>query len=192
MSKEEEVKKIHDLKTWPMYFQAVKTGVKTAEFRKNDRDFQIGDCLNLQEWNPKTQEYTGDSLMVQITHIVQNTCFGMEEGYCLISFRQLFEPKPDEELRKEIVLFQLNLQRKYMNLPKQDWIELTDVVKEEYLKWADQILAKTARHYKARIFKALEDMELIKNHNHKKGEAKVVACPRCTYEEYKAKERNEQ
>ena len=30
----------------------------------------------------------------------------------------------------------------------------------------------------------LREMELIKNHNHKKGEVKVIACARCTFDEW--------
>jgi len=38
------------------------------------------------------------------------------------------------------------------------------------------------------VFEDLEDMGLIKEHHgHKQGEVKLVACARCTYEEYKTK-----
>ena len=50
---------IHNLKTWPEYFKLMIEGKKTFELRKNDRDFQVGDRLDLLEYNPDTQEYTG-------------------------------------------------------------------------------------------------------------------------------------
>lgn len=43
---------IHNLKTWPEYFRAVRNREKTFELRFNDRDFKVGDVLLLQEFNP--------------------------------------------------------------------------------------------------------------------------------------------
>ncbi len=42
--------KVHELKTWPESFRAVRAGAKTHEVRKNDRDFRVGDVLVLWEW----------------------------------------------------------------------------------------------------------------------------------------------
>ena len=40
--------KIIELKILPEYFEAVKSGKKTFELRKNDRDFCVGDILILR------------------------------------------------------------------------------------------------------------------------------------------------
>lgn len=39
--------KIHELKLDTFYFDDVKSGLKTFEIRKNDRDYQVGDLLSL-------------------------------------------------------------------------------------------------------------------------------------------------
>ena len=50
---------IHELKILTEYFEAVASGRKRFEIRKNDRDYKVGDRLYLREWNG--EEFTGDS-----------------------------------------------------------------------------------------------------------------------------------
>lgn len=59
----------HDLKIWPEYFQAVKSGIKPFEVRKDDRTFLEGDVLLLREWNPDTKAYTGRELRRKVTYV---------------------------------------------------------------------------------------------------------------------------
>lgn len=61
---------IHDLKIWPCFFEATATGLKTNEVRKNDRDYRRGDILNLREWDPETQKFTGRGISVEVTHVL--------------------------------------------------------------------------------------------------------------------------
>ena len=42
----------HNLKTWPSFFQAVKSKIKPFEIRENDRNFEVGDTLILEEFSP--------------------------------------------------------------------------------------------------------------------------------------------
>jgi hypothetical protein len=43
---------IHELKTWPEYFRACRSGDKTFELRLNDRGFKVEDVLVLREFDP--------------------------------------------------------------------------------------------------------------------------------------------
>ena len=64
-----EKRKIHELKTWIPYFDAVLCGAKTFEIRKNDRDFQVNDLLDLHEYDSVLKKYTGRCLIRRVTYI---------------------------------------------------------------------------------------------------------------------------
>lgn len=49
--------KTHELKLDIKYFDDVKSGKKNFEIRKNDRDFQVGDILELKAWTNDTEKY---------------------------------------------------------------------------------------------------------------------------------------
>jgi hypothetical protein len=61
----------HKLKSWPEFFEPVLQGSKRFELRRNDRDFQIGDTLILQEYEPNTNSYTGRELPMRIVYIMR-------------------------------------------------------------------------------------------------------------------------
>lgn len=58
---------VHELKTWPKYFEEVFSGRKNFELRINDRDFKVGDILHLVEFD--NNQYTGRSLTKRVTYI---------------------------------------------------------------------------------------------------------------------------
>ncbi|EHN8715626.1 DUF3850 domain-containing protein [Enterobacter hormaechei] len=59
----------HNLKICPEYFAAVRGGLKRAELRWNDREYQAGDILDLCEWDPNEEAFTGDFISVTVTHV---------------------------------------------------------------------------------------------------------------------------
>jgi hypothetical protein len=68
--------RIHELKSWPEFFNAILEGRKRHELRRNDRDFCVGDVLRLREFHNSQQTYTGRETRVRITYItsVANPC----------------------------------------------------------------------------------------------------------------------
>ena len=60
---------MHRLKCHPAEFDAVVSGTKVHEFRKNDRHFAVGDLLELGQWDPKTERFTGKWTRRVITYI---------------------------------------------------------------------------------------------------------------------------
>ena len=58
-------------KIWPEYFELVKSGKKRFELRLADFDIKEGDTLILEEWNPKTKEYTGRTIEKKVDYILK-------------------------------------------------------------------------------------------------------------------------
>ena len=81
-----EVPRVHPLKTDKAPFEPLFLGWKTAEFRKDDRGFKLGDQLHLREVDERKIP-TGRTVIAQITHI--QTGYGIPHGYCMLSFRRL-------------------------------------------------------------------------------------------------------
>ena len=85
----------HELKSWPTVFDAVKQGIKGFEARRNDRHFAVGDRLLLREWCPQTKNYSGHTLLLEVTYLLNGPSFGIETGYCVMSVRPVLrEIKP--------------------------------------------------------------------------------------------------
>lgn len=76
--------KIHKLKTWPECFAPLMFGAKPFEVRVNDRDFKVGDILQLEEWDPKTEQYTGRCVTRQVSYIME-PAFGMPKNLIVMA-----------------------------------------------------------------------------------------------------------
>jgi Domain of unknown function (DUF3850) len=82
---------VHQLKTHAPYFEAVVSGVKPFEVRRDDRGFQRGDYVRLvetthisvpgvgDEWSP-----TGREAQYEITYVLTGGQFGIEPGYVVL------------------------------------------------------------------------------------------------------------
>lgn len=75
----------HILKVRPDYFHAIWDGDKTFEIRFNDRDFKVGDVLDLRGFEPETQRFTGDHLLRSVLYVLHGGLFGLAEGYVCMS-----------------------------------------------------------------------------------------------------------
>lgn len=84
--------KIHELKILPEYFDAVRSGDKRFELRRNDRDFQKGDILRLKEWDG--EKYTGEEIDVLVRYILFNWTAGLQDGYCIMSIDTMMHNIP--------------------------------------------------------------------------------------------------
>lgn len=88
----------HDLKTHPGPFAAALDGRKRFEWRKNDRNFAVGDLLHLREYDPETELggiYTSRALVVRVTYMVAGPAFGVPDGWCVMSIAKVRTAAPE-------------------------------------------------------------------------------------------------
>jgi len=87
---------VHELKTDPKVFDAVKTGLKTFEIRQNDRDYQVGDVLLLRRTEATGEEMRAGAPLaysnvsgfgVLVTHILTGPIYGLADGWVIMSVR---------------------------------------------------------------------------------------------------------
>ena len=85
----------HQLKTWPQYWDAVASGDKTFEVRRDDRGFQKGDVVELLRCrhtmmgtyevalSPVTHQ-PAHVLRKRITYVLTGGQFGIEPGFVVL------------------------------------------------------------------------------------------------------------
>ena len=89
---------IHELKIYPEWFNAVISGEKTFEIRKNDRPFEKGDLLALNEYN--YDHYTGNSCLVYVDFIMNSPEY-IKEGMIVMSIKPCSVYRHTEPFRPE-------------------------------------------------------------------------------------------
>lgn len=80
--------KIHDLKCWREPFRAVAYGLKRHEFRKDDRDFAVGDVLRLHGFDEVNQTMLAEPAIEVVVTYISRDSFGIPDGYCVMSIAE--------------------------------------------------------------------------------------------------------
>jgi len=85
----------HELKCYPGEFEAIDSGRKTCELRRDDCGYMVGHRLLLREFDSETG-YSGRWLFVTVEHIIRAwDRAGMEGGYVVMSIKPgRFEGEP--------------------------------------------------------------------------------------------------
>jgi hypothetical protein len=84
---------VHRIKTDPDGFQAILDGRKKCDLRFNDRDYQVGQVLELLETRHTGVEmcagaplmYTGRTVRAMITHLFRDSVYGLDFGWVAMS-----------------------------------------------------------------------------------------------------------
>ena len=76
---------IRKLKILPQYFNDVLSGYKSFELRKDDRDYKVGDKLQLMEWD---KEFTDRSCIRDVIYILRDVeKYGLKKGFVILGIR---------------------------------------------------------------------------------------------------------
>lgn len=121
MQEKVKMKARHWLKSTTVHFNDVWVGRKKMEARKADRDFYIGECVLLQEYDPFTERWSGREILVRVTSILSGAEYGIIPGFVILSFEtvktahkhelsQTIDKNLEEEQRKESEKFTKGVQ----------------------------------------------------------------------------------
>jgi hypothetical protein len=89
----------HTVKIWPRYFESINSGDQNFDIRQDDRNYQVGDALILEEYRPKVGEYTGRQIKRVISFIHRSGGAPVDDpvahvimpGYCILALRKFSE-----------------------------------------------------------------------------------------------------
>ena len=81
LQKEQQGPKTHRVKIAAMNYRDVCYGVKSFELCKNDRDYKVGDTLEMSEY--KDGNPTGNIVRARIIYMLENYT-GLKAGYCIL------------------------------------------------------------------------------------------------------------
>lgn len=81
-----------ELKSWPVFFQAIREGIKKHDLRDaRDHHFFVGQELLLKEYDPFAGAYTGEVETVRVTYITSRetpcalSSAVLDKGYAILS-----------------------------------------------------------------------------------------------------------
>jgi hypothetical protein len=83
---------VHTVKSWPHLFAALIAGEKRFDLRRDDRGYEVGHFVILNEYDPEAQTYSGRWARVLITYKTSpaNPCAlsdaGLAPGFCILSY----------------------------------------------------------------------------------------------------------
>ena len=88
----------HKIKITSCYYRAVETGKKLFEIRLDDRGYQAGDTLILQEYD-ETRQYTGQELVFNIGYV---TSYEQKPGFVVFSLIDQDNNSFNESIRERL------------------------------------------------------------------------------------------
>lgn len=79
---------VHYLKTWTPYFKDIKSGIKQFTARKNDRNYEVGDTLILEDFDPIRGKYTGAWIPELVVYKFDDVRL-VKKGHVILGIREI-------------------------------------------------------------------------------------------------------
>ena len=81
--------KLHVLKIKLCYFWDISKGLKKAELRQDDRQYEVGDLIHFVDLKGREIDCFTDNLF-EITHILRNVPeYGLDVNYVILSIKKV-------------------------------------------------------------------------------------------------------
>jgi len=151
----------HTLELWTEFYNDVESGLKPFELRYNDRDYKVGDYLNLLEYDNNKGEFTGKQCTKKVTYMLLGGAFGLDKGCVIMGLEnnnyqalkeeneslttQLAKANSDKERLGASLKLHLDTVNTDINIMRNSIFDKDDVVLEQ------------AEIYASRITKILQD-----------------------------------
>lgn len=75
---------VYEMRVFPENFKAIKEGKKKFEVVKNDKNYNVGEYIDLREFDIG-KGYTGEMLCLKIVYMMtSNQVEGLKDGYCVL------------------------------------------------------------------------------------------------------------
>lgn len=129
--------KVHELKTWSVFYEKIIDGSKPFEVRNNDRKFQVGDILFLREYDPDAEEYTGRSCQKKVTYILGDNPFFQMNNTVIMGITPIAQPSPDSQVREEQIA-DINFIKWYSGMEEQKIRNAFERYTREVISHSDQ------------------------------------------------------
>lgn len=126
----------HELKISPVYFEAVIDGRKTFEIRKNDRNFQVGDTLLLNEYGEAG--YTGRSTRRLVTYATE---YAQSQGWTVMGITDPDAARIRSEQAQELDRYKARVEQltRQIAVYNSNGFADADALAEKYLEQAQTL-----------------------------------------------------
>lgn len=90
----------HELKVQTQFWDDLWNFKTTAQLRQDDRQYRVGDVLDLREYNPQFG-FTGMNCKRRVTHILrhEDVPYGVRRGWCILSTAKMDERSSEDAFR---------------------------------------------------------------------------------------------